>query len=92
MCYNKTYAPIKPAVGQVVKSLMGHDEGRLYIIAAVLGAEFVLCVDGKYRTLDKPKTKRYKHLKAVGESSLEFTAGLKDSDVRKALSGFSESK
>ena len=88
MCYNEMYAPIKPAVGQVVKSLKGHDAGRLYIIAAVLSAEFVLLVDGKYRTLSKPKTKRYKHLKTVGESSVEFTKRLLDSDVRKAIAKF----
>ena len=86
------YAPIMPAVGQVVKSLKGHDEERLYIIAAVLSAEFVLCVDGKYRKLTNPKTKRYKHLKAVGEAPIEFTESLKDSDVRKALKKFSEGK
>ena len=88
MCYNEMYAPIKPAVGQVVKSLKGHDAGRLYIIAAVLSAEFVLLVDGKYRTLSKPKTKRYKHLKAVGESDLEFSEKLLDAEVRKAVSEF----
>ena len=88
MCYNEMYAPIKPTVGQVVKSLKGHDADRLYIIAAVLSNEFVLLVDGKYRTLSKPKTKRYKHLKTVGESPLEFTEGLLDSDVRKAIAKF----
>ena len=81
-----------PAVGQVVKSLKGHDEERLYIIAAVLSGEFVLCVDGKYRQLNKPKTKRFKHLKVLGELPIEFTERLLDSDVRKALNEFSQGK
>ena len=65
MCYNKMYASKIPEVGHVAVSRMGHDAGRPYIVAAVLNNDFVLCVDGNVRPIEKPKTKRIKHLKYV---------------------------
>lgn len=83
------YALENPTVGQVVESRMGHDKGRMYIVVAVLGSDFVLCADGEYRPLDKPKTKRVKHLKWAGESqdaAKAIASGkLTDSAVRKII-------
>ena len=89
MCYNKTYALKEPAVGQIVVSSKGHDTNRLYVIVAVLGGDFVLCVDGRYRTIDKPKQKRVKHLRWAGmseQAAQEVGNGrLPDAAVRKIL-------
>ena len=89
MCYNKTYAQNVPTVGQIVVSRMGHDTDRPYIIVAVLGSDFVLCVDGKYRTVDKPKQKRVKHLRLVCDCEQAQKAvqsgKLTDAKVRKIL-------
>lgn len=83
------YALENLTVGQVAESRMGHDKGRKYIIVAVLGSEFVLCVDGRYRTADKPKTKRIKHLKpiTVSQPAVEAIANgkLTDPDARKFI-------
>lgn len=68
-------------VGNVVKSLKGHDTGRVYLVVAVLNADFVLLADGKYRKLDYPKQKRIKHLELLGEG--HPVEGVKDSDIRK---------
>lgn len=68
-------------VGNVVKSLKGHDTGRVYLVVAVLNADFVLLADGKYRKLDYPKQKRIKHLELLGEG--QPVEGVKDSDIRK---------
>ena len=56
--------------GCVVKSLKGHDTGRIYTVIAVIGDSFVLVADGKYRKLDNPKQKRIKHLEIVREAAL----------------------
>jgi len=48
--------------GSLVKSIQGHDKGRLYILTKI-EKEFAWCVDGSFRTLEKPKKKRLKHLK-----------------------------
>ena len=68
-------------VGKVVKSLKGHDTGRVYLVVAVLNEDFVLLADGKYRKLDYPKQKRIKHLELLGDGQL--VAEAKDSDIRK---------
>ena len=72
-------------VGYVVKSLKGHDTGRVYLVVAVLNADFVLLSDGEYRKLDNPKQKRIKHV----ELSDGIIQNVKlDSDVRTALKRF----
>ncbi len=67
--------------GLIVKSLKGHDTGRVYLVVAILDENFVLLCDGKYRKIDNPKQKRIKHLEVVGEVA---PAGeLTDSYIRK---------
>lgn len=56
-------------VGYVVKSLKGHDAGRVYLVVAVLNADFVLLSDGEYRKLDNPKQKRIKHVELLSDEN-----------------------
>ena len=56
--------------GTIVKSLKGHDEGRVYAVVATAGEDFVLLCDGKYRKLDNPKQKRVRHLEVLCETEL----------------------
>lgn len=93
MCYNKMYAPKFPTVGQAVVSTMGHDEKRVYLVVAVASPEFVLCVDGKARSLDKPKTKRHKHVKPLCEADEKIvqkiaSGKLTDTEIKKFLEQF----
>ncbi len=67
--------------GLIVKSLKGHDTGRIYLVIALLGDDFVLLCDGKYRRIDNPKQKRIKHLEIIGE--ITPLAELTDSSIRK---------
>ena len=67
--------------GLIVKSLKGHDTGRVYLVVAILDENFVLLCDGKYRKIDNPKQKRIKHLEFVGE--VAPTGELTDSYIRK---------
>lgn len=68
----------------IVISLKGHDAGRAYLVAATVDKEFLLLVDGKYRTLDNPKLKRVKHVKYAGSCALDLDK-VTDAAVRKAL-------
>ena len=43
--------------GMLAKSKAGHDTGKIYVIADTDDA-YVYLVDGKIRTLDKPKKKK----------------------------------
>lgn len=71
--------------GYVVKSLKGHDTGRVYLVLAVLSADFILLVDGEYRKLDNPKQKRAKHVEILSEEETTF---VNDCDVRKICKQF----
>ncbi|MBD5088116.1 MAG: hypothetical protein HDT30_04770 [Clostridiales bacterium] len=52
--------------GHLVVSMAGHDKGTFYIINDVQG-EYAFLVDGKYKTLEKPKKKKLKHIQFVAD-------------------------
>ncbi len=52
--------------GMLAKSKAGHDKGQLYVIYDV-DETYVYLVDGKIRTIDKPKKKKRKHVQIICE-------------------------
>ncbi len=48
--------------GNVVASIQGRDEGRLFVVQQVLDDSYVLIADGDLRPMEKPKKKKTKHL------------------------------
>lgn len=50
--------------GMLARSKAGHDAGRVYVIMGVDDA-YVYLVDGKGRTLDRPKKKKKRHVQAI---------------------------
>ena len=74
MCYNnKCGSPFKVKTlkeGSIVKSLKGHDTGRVYLVLARLNENFVLVADGKYRKTENPKQKRIKHLEFIADAEI----------------------
>ncbi len=52
-------------VGQYVKSKAGRDKDRIFIIIKIVNEQYVQIADGNTRTLEKPKTKKVKHLKPL---------------------------
>jgi len=52
-------------IGDVVKSISGHDQNRLFIVVGIDKNGYIAIIDGKYRLKTKPKTKNPKHLKLV---------------------------
>ncbi len=54
-------------VGSIVYSRAGRDEGRYFMVTAILDDSYVSIVDGSVRKLARPKKKKIKHLKNTGE-------------------------
>ena len=70
-------------VGQVVKSVAGHDKGDLLMIAGFEKTQVLVC-DGKHRKLEKPKCKNSKHLE-VTEMFLDEDSMATNKMLRKTL-------
>lgn len=52
-------------VGDIVESLYGHDQNRLFIVVGIDKNGYLAIIDGRYREKIKPKLKNPKHLKVV---------------------------
>lgn len=50
--------------GMLVKSKAGHDKGKVYVISN-LDDTYIYVVDGRLKTLDKPKKKKYSHVQVI---------------------------
>jgi ribosomal protein L14E/L6E/L27E len=74
----------------VVLSLAGHDKGKLFAILASESENFVLIADGRHRKIQKPKKKKVKHLKALGELELKNPASATNRELLRALRSFKE--
>lgn len=75
------------AAGQLVLSRAGHDQGRVYLVIRV-ERNFIDCVDGEYRPLDKPKRKRTSHVRPIGQLEGDWQdqlLGLHDPGQQNAL-------
>ena len=49
-------------IGDVVQSLYGHDQNRLFIVVGIDKNGYIAIIDGKYRGKEKQKLKNPKHL------------------------------
>ena len=52
-------------VGDIVKSLSGHDQNRIFIVVGIDKNGYIAIIDGRYREKTKPKLKNPKHLQLV---------------------------
>lgn len=66
-------------VGQVVYSKSGHDKNKVFIVTEVEG-DFIYLVDGKSRTVDKPKKKKTKHVQKTNYEESEIRAKIENGD------------
>ncbi len=67
-------------VGSFAVSAAGHDAGKCYVIFH-MDQEYVYLVDGKIRTLDRPKKKKRIHIQMLSETD----QGLADKVVNKTV-------
>ena len=66
-------------ISDVVKSVAGRDAGQLFYVIAADGG-FLTLVNGKDRTLEKPKRKKCKHAKKVLRSETRVAEKLRNGD------------
>ena len=72
--------------GEIVRSKAGRDRGRAFVVWKILDAEYMLLVDGRLRTLERPKKKKRRHLLKASETRMELSDRLNNADFRKFLS------
>ncbi|MBR2571564.1 MAG: KOW domain-containing RNA-binding protein [Clostridia bacterium] len=75
--------------GRVARSMAGRDRGRLFAVSEEIDDDFVLAVNGGLRTLERPKKKRRKHLKAL-PFTVDVRAGITDAELRQALAAIDQ--
>ena len=56
----------KLEIGQVVYSIAGRDEGRVFIVLGIIDDNHVYISDWDLRKVSKPKKKKVKHLRETG--------------------------
>ena len=66
-------------VSDVVVSTAGRDQGSLYYVIST-EHQFLMLVNGKDRTLDKPKRKKLRHVQKVLRSETRVAAKLISGD------------
>jgi len=73
-------------IGQVVFSKNGRDKGKAFVIINIED-NYLYLVDGKLRTLNKPKKKKLKHVQPVNYIATLTTDGrdLQNADIQKEL-------
>lgn len=52
-------------IGTVVKSKMGRDKGKFYIVTNIIDEYFIHVADGRKKLYEKPKRKSKKHIEVV---------------------------
>ena len=60
------------ALGSIVISKAGRDQGRLFLVVAEVDDDFVMVANGALRKMDRQKKKRRKHLKPTGRVVAEL--------------------
>lgn len=73
--------------GTIVFSKAGRDKGKAMVVLESEG-KYLSLVDGKLRTLDKPKKKKAKHVQPTNtqvEMQPECGRALQNADIRKQL-------
>ncbi len=76
-------------IGCIVNSVAGRDTGKNYVIIQS-DAEYVYLVDGKIRTIDRPKKKKKKHVRLLDLKDPNLTEKLisgtvKNEDIKRAI-------
>lgn len=64
-------------LGQIVKATRGRDEGKVFVIKEIVDDKMVKIVDGKTRTLEKPKLK-----KSITSNNIKRKDKLRRSNIR----------
>ena len=69
------------SVGSLVISKSGHDKNHIYVVMEVESG-FAYLVDGKLKTIDKPKKKNMKHIQKINYKSDEIIKKIDNKELR----------
>lgn len=75
-------------VGMIVRAIAGKEQNQFYSIIK-LDDSFVYLADGKHRTLEQPKRKNKKHVRATG--TVWDLNGMTNSALRRKLRQYQDS-
>lgn len=67
-------------VGKFAKSKAGHDKDQIYVIIKE-DLEYVYLMDGKIKTVDKPKKKKRKHIQIILKEDETVSRKLKENET-----------
>ena len=67
-------------VGKFAKSNAGHDKDQIYVIIKE-DPEYVYLMDGKIKTVDKPKKKKKKHIQIILKEDETVSRKLKENET-----------
>ena len=67
-------------VGKFAKSKAGHDKDQIYVIVKE-DAEYVYLMDGKTKTVDKPKKKKKRHIQVILKEDENVSKKLKQDEM-----------
>lgn len=79
---------------EIVESIAGRDVGLVYLVSDIIDENYVMLIDGNRRTLNKPKKKKYKHVRSLGvvkdelESTFYDKSKTNDGVIKKILKNF----
>jgi ribosomal protein L14E/L6E/L27E len=68
-------------IGGYVEALAGHDSGKYYVIYQI-DSEYVYLVDGRIRTLQRPKKKKKMHVQGISEFDQSLAEKIKAGTVK----------
>lgn len=72
-------------VGMLVTSKAGHDKDSVYVIIREDG-EYIYVVDGRSRTVERPKRKNRKHVRLIKKKRMpEQVNGFDDLEIKKVI-------
>jgi len=76
-------------IGGFAVSLAGHDSGKCYVINQI-DNEYVYLVDGRIRTLDRPKKKKKLHVQILLEHNQDLAdkvraITVKNEEIKRAI-------
>ena len=81
---------LKLNIGDVVMSTKGRDTNQLYIVKNIQN-DYAYLVDGRGKTMNKPKKKKFKHIRPTGQKVVSLQEKLVnnikvlDSEIRKTI-------
>ncbi|MBE5934597.1 MAG: hypothetical protein E7262_02250 [Lachnospiraceae bacterium] len=81
-------------VGSLIISRSGHDKNHIYVVMEVESG-FVYVVDGRLKTIDKPKKKNIKHIQVVNNKPEDIMEkidnnSLRNEDIKRCIKLFKQ--